>query len=52
MTQIMSQKDDLCFATALNNMASGKISSTDVSLIQTQCFTINLRTPEAEGAIH
>ncbi|XP_043472427.1 uncharacterized protein LOC122505072 [Leptopilina heterotoma] len=52
MTQIMRQKDDLSFATALNNMASGTMSSTDINLIQNRCFTINLLPPEAEGAIH
>lgn len=48
----MRQKDDLSFATALNNMASEKMTLNDIALLESRCFTIDLLPSESDGAIH
>ncbi|GBP58779.1 ATP-dependent DNA helicase PIF1 [Eumeta japonica] len=52
MTEIMRQRDDLAFAIALNNMAVGRMTSMDIELINSRCYSINTLPIEAHGAIH
>lgn len=50
MEKIMRQRDDMKFATALNNMASGTMTPEDITIIKNRCFKVLPR--EANGAIH
>ncbi|CAG5042964.1 unnamed protein product [Parnassius apollo] len=48
----MGQRDDVAFATPLNNMASGCMSPEDVNLIEGQCFSNSSLPDTCKGAVH
>ncbi|CAG4958469.1 unnamed protein product [Parnassius apollo] len=52
LKEIMRQRDDVAFATALNNMASGCMSPEDVNLIEGQCFSNSSLPDTCKGAVH
>ncbi|XP_046974744.1 uncharacterized protein LOC124541014 [Vanessa cardui] len=52
MTKIMRQRDDLNFAIALNNMATGNMNHIDIQLIKSRCFKMSSLPADADGAIH
>jgi len=53
LTKIMRQQDDLKFALALNNMASGEMTQDDISLINQRTYSSQSGLPpETSDAIH
>ncbi|CAG5005017.1 unnamed protein product [Parnassius apollo] len=52
LKEIMRQRDDVAFATALNNMASGCMSPEDVNLIEGRCFSNSSLPDTCKGAVH
>lgn len=48
----MRQRNDLRFATALNNLAAGNVSSEDLALMNDRCLNINELPEEANGSVH
>ncbi|CAG4957666.1 unnamed protein product [Parnassius apollo] len=52
LKEIMRQRDDVAFATALNNMASGCMSPEDVNLIEGRCFSKSSLPDTCKGAVH
>lgn len=51
LDQIMRQKDDLRFAEALNRLAVGRLTESDVQLFKTRCFTEETLPPHARKAL-
>lgn len=52
LNQIMRQKDDVAFATALNNLASGTMTSDDIELFRSRCFSHSTLPDGARGAVN
>ncbi|CAG5040105.1 unnamed protein product [Parnassius apollo] len=52
LKEIMRQRDDVAFTTALNNMASGCMSPEDVNLIEGRCFSNSSLPDTCKGAVH
>ncbi|CAG4932245.1 unnamed protein product [Parnassius apollo] len=52
LKEIMRQRDNVAFETALNNMASGCMSPEDVNLIEGRCFRNSSLPDTCKGAVH
>ncbi|CAG5050324.1 unnamed protein product [Parnassius apollo] len=52
LKEIMRQRDNVAFATELNNMASGCVSPEDVNLIEGRCFSNSSLPDTCKGAVH
>ncbi|CAG4973522.1 unnamed protein product [Parnassius apollo] len=51
LKEIMRQRDNVAFATPLNNMASGCMSPEDVNLIEGRCFSNSSLPDTCKGAV-
>lgn len=49
---IMRQRNDLNFATALSNLATGRMTFADLELMSERCFKINELPSDARDAVH
>jgi len=52
LSRLHTPRDDLAFATALNNMSLGAMFEDDKLLLQSQTFTTSTLPAEASGAVH